>query len=156
MYMISDVAGICVDFFFSSRRRHTIFKCDWSSDVCSSDLVFIKFRQARINHAHRDGRIVIWSLCRIKDADILGTNIWEDQYLVRCQGGCSTCARSCRTPSATRRQDNQQSTEKQESSRQTPCAYGFRLGSARRRYRSKRNPLCRSTRPATSPRSPGL
>src|SRR5256886_4474077 len=25
-------------FFFSSRRRHTIFDCDWSSDVCSSDL----------------------------------------------------------------------------------------------------------------------
>src|SRR5207237_6578881 len=23
----------------SSRRRHTRFKCDWSSDVCSSDLV---------------------------------------------------------------------------------------------------------------------
>src|SRR5882762_10684181 len=29
-------------FFFSSRRRHTRFKCDWSSDVCSSDLVFTK------------------------------------------------------------------------------------------------------------------
>src|SRR5207237_4147540 len=26
-------------FFFSSRRRHTRFKCDWSSDVCSSDLI---------------------------------------------------------------------------------------------------------------------
>src|SRR5207249_5434641 len=25
-------------FFFSSRRRHTISKRDWSSDVCSSDL----------------------------------------------------------------------------------------------------------------------
>src|SRR5256886_12893003 len=25
------------NFFFSSRRRHTIFDCDWSSDVCSSD-----------------------------------------------------------------------------------------------------------------------
>src|SRR5205085_3752111 len=25
--------------FFSSRRRHTRFDCDWSSDVCSSDLV---------------------------------------------------------------------------------------------------------------------
>src|SRR5260370_30924204 len=24
--------------FFSSRRRQTRFKCDWSSDVCSSDL----------------------------------------------------------------------------------------------------------------------
>src|SRR4029077_13141386 len=26
-------------FFFSSRRRHTRFKWDWSSDVCSSDLL---------------------------------------------------------------------------------------------------------------------
>src|SRR2546430_12274794 len=24
---------------FSSRRRHTRFDCDWSSDVCSSDLL---------------------------------------------------------------------------------------------------------------------
>src|SRR5256886_11674956 len=29
-------AWLC--FFFSSRRRHTRFDCDWSSDVCSSDL----------------------------------------------------------------------------------------------------------------------
>src|SRR2546430_2321416 len=27
-----------MSFFFSSRRRHTRFDCDWSSDVCSSDL----------------------------------------------------------------------------------------------------------------------
>src|SRR5207249_7859026 len=27
------------DFFFSSRRRHTRSKRDWSSDVCSSDLL---------------------------------------------------------------------------------------------------------------------
>src|SRR4051812_50206963 len=30
-------------FFFSSRRRHTILTCDWSSDVCSSDLVRQRF-----------------------------------------------------------------------------------------------------------------
>src|SRR2546430_3898569 len=30
-------ARLC-SFFFSSRRRHTRFDCDWSSDVCSSDL----------------------------------------------------------------------------------------------------------------------
>src|SRR2546430_6708476 len=30
-----------VVFFISSRRRHTRFDCDWSSDVCSSDLVFL-------------------------------------------------------------------------------------------------------------------
>src|SRR2546427_844782 len=32
------VALTRVVFFFSSRRRHTRFDCDWSSDVCSSDL----------------------------------------------------------------------------------------------------------------------
>src|SRR2546427_10146002 len=35
-------------FFFSSRRRHTRFDCDWSSDVCSSDLYsfYAEFRRA--------------------------------------------------------------------------------------------------------------
>src|SRR5256886_3022281 len=31
----------CGVFFFSSRRRHTRFDCDWSSDVCSSDLLVL-------------------------------------------------------------------------------------------------------------------
>src|SRR5260221_1441051 len=37
----ADVLGtqVLYDFFFSSRRRHTISLCDWSSDVCSSDLI---------------------------------------------------------------------------------------------------------------------
>src|SRR2546430_9439330 len=35
MGVASGLLGI---FFFSSRRRHTRFDCDWSSDVCSSDL----------------------------------------------------------------------------------------------------------------------
>src|SRR4029434_4291262 len=36
----SSVTGVqtCA-LLFSSRRRHTRFKCDWSSDVCSSDLI---------------------------------------------------------------------------------------------------------------------
>src|SRR5689334_11930904 len=32
------VVGVIFFFFFSSRRRHTRWNCDWSSDVCSSDL----------------------------------------------------------------------------------------------------------------------
>src|SRR5699024_11910222 len=32
-----------VHFFFSSRRRHTSSKRDWSSDVCSSDLSFLNY-----------------------------------------------------------------------------------------------------------------
>src|SRR5215211_9265475 len=34
---MSSTAAALV-FFFSSRRRHTISLCDWSSDVCSSDV----------------------------------------------------------------------------------------------------------------------
>src|SRR5688572_32608662 len=30
--------SVLIFFFFSSRRRHTRFDCDWSSDVCSADL----------------------------------------------------------------------------------------------------------------------
>src|SRR5690606_41022527 len=33
-------------FFFSSRRRHTRFSRDWSSDVCSSDLELDPVRTA--------------------------------------------------------------------------------------------------------------
>src|SRR5260370_41298516 len=41
-------------FFFSSRRRHTRFKCDWSSDVCSSDLVLSRARSpSKESVAHR-------------------------------------------------------------------------------------------------------
>src|SRR2546430_4458464 len=34
----SAAARGAVNLFLSSRRRHTRFDCDWSSDVCSSDL----------------------------------------------------------------------------------------------------------------------
>src|SRR5207249_6106545 len=36
---IADALAMWICFFFSSRRRHTRSKRDWSSDVCSSDLV---------------------------------------------------------------------------------------------------------------------
>src|SRR2546430_2666090 len=38
MWRVVLVWRFCFFFFFSSRRRHTRFDCDWSSDVCSSDL----------------------------------------------------------------------------------------------------------------------
>src|SRR5690625_7710128 len=40
------VASSC-GFFFSSRRRHTRWPRDWSSDVCSSDLTRRKQQLAR-------------------------------------------------------------------------------------------------------------
>src|SRR5260221_9150385 len=40
-------------FFFSSRRRHTRSLCDWSSDVCSSDLKQkTAYEITRLNSSH--------------------------------------------------------------------------------------------------------
>src|SRR5690625_5906697 len=39
-------------FFFSSRRRHTRWPRDWSSDVCSSDL-FTEFAEHGLGHLTR-------------------------------------------------------------------------------------------------------
>src|SRR5689334_24284116 len=53
-------------FFFSSRRRHTRWNCDWSSDVCSSDLdlpdddrLAERRRGARRHDAQVDGVLVL-------------------------------------------------------------------------------------------------
>src|SRR6266513_2227537 len=35
----TEIITLVISFFFSSRRRHTISNRDWSSDVCSSDLL---------------------------------------------------------------------------------------------------------------------
>src|SRR2546430_6445737 len=46
---IETIRTACIQlyFFFSSRRRHTRFDCDWSSDVCSSDLLPESDEEAR-------------------------------------------------------------------------------------------------------------
>src|SRR5260221_6414731 len=38
VFSITILSDNLIFFFFSSRRRHTRSLCDWSSDVCSSDL----------------------------------------------------------------------------------------------------------------------
>src|SRR5438270_8598587 len=55
-------------FFFSSRRRHTRFDCDWSSDVCSSDLTAVPGTDAeygqgaieRCDLRHREIERFVW------------------------------------------------------------------------------------------------
>src|SRR5690606_39317396 len=49
-------------FFFSSRRRHTRFSRDWSSDVCSSDLELLGYIRGYDNAA---------------DFRALGTPTWD-------------------------------------------------------------------------------
>src|SRR6266571_8554247 len=38
IFLLDCINALFFFFFFSSRRRHTRLTCDWSSDVCSSDL----------------------------------------------------------------------------------------------------------------------
>src|SRR5438034_4115072 len=55
---------IVLFFFFSSRRRHTRSLCDWSSDVCSSDLARLDFIiQTTVTKGNRGEleRLVAWS-----------------------------------------------------------------------------------------------
>src|SRR2546430_10219916 len=44
-------------FFFSSRRRHTRFDCDWSSDVCSSDLEVVVINRGK-RHGLEPGNVL--------------------------------------------------------------------------------------------------
>src|SRR6478735_10732892 len=43
-------------FFFSSRRRHTRLQGDWSSDVCSSDLIRRTYDQSSSSRSGRSVR----------------------------------------------------------------------------------------------------
>src|SRR5699024_11844880 len=52
-------------FLFSSRRRHTRSKRDWSSDVCSSDLDFIE------KQFEPDGFLGLWGTSKINTSRII-------------------------------------------------------------------------------------
>src|SRR6266567_6011320 len=61
-------------FFFSSRRRHTRFDCDWSSDVCSSDLERMP-RGAWFNVAHLCGSNLHFGLARDLPAQAISWSV---------------------------------------------------------------------------------
>src|SRR5690606_40589737 len=75
-------------FFFSSRRRHTRFSRDWSSDVCSSDL-------DRVNHdilmdrvARRvDDKRVLRLVRRYLEAGIMADGVVMERHEGTPQGG---------------------------------------------------------------------
>src|SRR5215208_4708722 len=61
-------------FFFSSRRRHTRWPRDWSSDVCSSDLEPESLFEGVLDHGERDG----WGLWL--DPSIAEDPIWKEHW----------------------------------------------------------------------------
>src|SRR2546430_13136787 len=57
-------------FFFSSRRRHTRFDCDWSSDVCSSDLhwAIVEGQQAVIQDTNWQAKVIMYPRAWLEQA----------------------------------------------------------------------------------------
>src|SRR5688500_19217001 len=68
MLMLLYIIVILFFFFFSSRRRHTRLQGDWSSDVCSSDLVELLLGQLNARRRHQ---LEICAIPHEFDADTL-------------------------------------------------------------------------------------
>src|SRR5690348_17947203 len=68
-------------FFFSSRRRHTRWTGDWSSDVCSSDLLKLQTAaQARANPA---SHTAAW-------CETMAKLTWVRCHMLLCAGECNS------------------------------------------------------------------
>src|SRR5436190_11489463 len=85
-------------FFFSSRRRHTRSLCDWSSDVCSSDLggmlpgsltdvvhAVLSSSQARLGiHCHNDAACAVANTLAAVGAGVTHVQGTANGYGERC------------------------------------------------------------------------
>src|SRR2546430_2992905 len=86
--------GVC---FFSSRRRHTRFDCDWSSDVCSSDLA--QKRAQRVQQLIQDGRKAL----NARQFDLAGKTLNEAKLLAPLDPGVQKALQDLDTRSEERR-----------------------------------------------------
>src|SRR5260370_13918819 len=89
-------------FFFASRRRHTRFKCDWSSDVCSSDL---ERAMCSLDGLFAQLRLLANSPSRLHMARSrrLGEQFTSDQHATDFARACSNLIELGVAPQATRR-----------------------------------------------------
>src|SRR5256886_12279488 len=85
-------------FFFSSRRRHTRFDCDWSSDVCSSDLFEkimrahpLDFVQLSYNILDREAESRILPLARGRGIAVIVNRPFREGDLIKKKIGRASC-----------------------------------------------------------------
>src|SRR5260370_42206339 len=79
-----------MSFFFSSRRRHTRFKCDWSSDVCSSDLSSVwRIPVAASGSPRRVGNLVAEDIAWSHDGNWLAYVQGTQLFLANADGSSS-------------------------------------------------------------------
>src|ERR1017187_1328631 len=86
--MISLIIFFC---FFSSRRRHTRYIGDWSSDVCSSDLIAVSFAQSR--NDFWSATVVFKPRLRLKKPERVPGR-WPGSFSVACYRACFNITRN--------------------------------------------------------------
>src|SRR5438270_4086801 len=69
--------------FFSSRRRHTRFDCDWSSDMCSSDLFDVPGNPLEHHPTWKNVRCSRCGSAARRDTDTLDTFVDSSWYFAR-------------------------------------------------------------------------
>ena len=63
-----EVVVNCLFFFFKQKTAYEIYQCDWSSDVCSSDLIVLSdFAELHVIHAWKP---ITESLIRVFSSDL--------------------------------------------------------------------------------------
>src|SRR5256886_13390782 len=112
---------VLVFFFFSSRRRHTRFDCDWSSDVCSSDLLTVTLAlpasarpgvyqvkaAAGANRERSEGSLAINDYPHIRARGVTHASVAQGRAARialpnwRASATCGGRPTACRRPSAT-------------------------------------------------------
>src|SRR3712207_7094260 len=70
---------IFVFFFFSSRRRHTRYWRDWSSDVCSSDLFALDLQ-------HKDARLAMELAADVGAPVLIGALVQQLRQIAKSRG----------------------------------------------------------------------
>src|SRR5690606_38604485 len=77
-------------FFFSSRRRHTIFSRDWSSDVCSSDLPWHMIMPPRAQERSMPSGTILLADDDTAIRTVLNQALGRVGYDVRATGNAAT------------------------------------------------------------------
>src|SRR5256886_7285794 len=96
------VCAEVVLFFFSSRRRHTRFDCDWSSDVCSSDLVVPRNENGVKTFADLGGKkigVLVQSVAQwvLTKRGLTTTPAFTEEELVEMEIGRACVGKECRS-----------------------------------------------------------
>src|SRR5256885_4871900 len=99
----SSTYQLCEFFFFSSRRRHTRLQGDWSSDVCSSDLLLRRkiLEMAWFHSTIRKRRLPVhidhWQSVVYLEAALETCMLWFQQHRVDSRSEERRVGKECRS-----------------------------------------------------------